>query len=293
MIRSSHARSRSLRVLAGSTVVAAGLAVAVPVSAQAATVACSSTALITAINTANGVLSPSTLVLTPLCTYNLTTVNNTTNGANGLPVIIRDITFSGDQNLITRSGAAGTPTFRIAQVSGGTGKLTLKNTTLNNGSATGAGGGILNYGSVTLTGSALTNNKASSTGGGLSNVDVPSPGIGAAATFTSSTVSGNTATGRGGGIYNGLRGSLTTTSTSIKSNSTTGAQGGGIAAINSTATTMTTTPITINSANALLVGGAGGVFRIGGIMTSTDSPVTFNTPNNCTGSSPPVPGCIG
>ena len=291
MTRSSHARTRSLRILAGVTA-AAGIAAAVPMSAQAATVPCSTTALISAITTANGVLAPSTLDLTPLCTYNLTSVNNSTNGPNGLPVITKDITLSGDQNLITRSSALGTPTFRIAQVATAA-NLTLKNTTLNNGSATGAGGGILNYASVTLTGSALTNNRATTTGGGLSNVDIASPALGTAATFTSSTVSGNIAAGRGGGIYNGLRGTLTTTSTSIKSNSSTGAQGGGIAAINSTATTMTSTPITINSANALLFGGAGGVFRIGGIMTSTSSPVTFNTPNNCTGSSPAVPACIG
>jgi hypothetical protein len=286
MTRSSHARVRTLRALAGATLVAAGISAAVPMSAQAA-VACSSTALVNAIVTANNFLAPTTLVLTPQCTYNLVSVNNTKNGPTGLPVIIRDITLSGDQNLITRSGALGTPTFRIAQV-GPSGKLTLKNTTLNNGSATGAGGGILNFGTVTLTGSGLTNNTASTTGGGLSNIGVAAPATGTTATLTSSTVSGNVATDRGGGIYNGTRSSLTTTSSSIKSNRSTGAQGGGIAAFNVTGITMTTTPITINSA----FGGAGGVLRIGGVMTSTDSPVTFNTPNNCTGSSPSVPSCL-
>lgn len=286
MTHSSHTRVRTLRALAPITLVAAGIAAALPTGAQAA-VACSPTALITAISAANNVPGGTTLVLTPQCTYNLVSVHNTTHSPNGLPVIVRDITLSGVQNLITRSSAVGTPAFRIAQVGPG-GKLTLEGTTLNNGSAAGAGGGILNFGSVTLTGSGLTNNRATTTGGGLSNVDVPSPQTGTTATLTSSSVTDNVAAGRGGGIYNGLRSTLTTTSTSIQSNISTAARGGGIAAINSTGTSMTTTPITINSAI-----GAAGVFRLGGVMTSTDSPVTFNYPNNCTASSPSVPSCVG
>jgi hypothetical protein len=37
--------------------------------------------------------------------------------------------------------------------------------------------------------------------------------------------------------------------------------------------------------------GAGGIFRLGGVMTITTSPITGNTPNNCVGSSPAVPSC--
>jgi hypothetical protein len=285
MTRLSHQHGSTLRALTGATVVAAAIAVAVPVAAQAA-VACNETALVQAITAANAA-GGGNVVLTPRCTYLLTTSHSTgTHGANGLPIITTVITLTGDQNLITRSGAAGTPGFRIAEVAS-TGKLTLKLTTLNNGRAAGAGGGILNFGAVTLTGSSLTNNTATTTGGGLSNANTPAPATGPAATFTSSTLSNNTATGMGGAIYNGLRSTLTTTSTSITSNTSTLAQGGGIAAVNSTATTLTSTPVSINNASL----GAGGIFRSGGIMTITSSPITFNTPNNCVGSSPAVPSC--
>jgi hypothetical protein len=66
-------------------------------------------------------------------------------------------------------------------------------------------------------------------------------------------------------------------------------QGGGIAAINSTATTLTQTAVTTNGAGM----NAGGVYREGGTMTTTSSPISANTPNNCVGSSPAVPNCTG
>jgi hypothetical protein len=284
MTRPSRPRISTLRALTGATIAAAAITVAIPAAAQAA-VACNETALVQAINDANGA-GGGNVVLEPLCTYNLTTSHGSAaNGPDGLPVITTVITLTGDNNLITRSNMVGTPAFRIAEVSS-TGKLTLKSVTLNNGSAVGDGGGILNFGAVTLTGGALTNNSASGTGGGLSNANVAAPATGTAATLTSSKVSGNTATGQGGGLYNGLRGSLTTSSSSIKNNASS-AEGGGIAAINSTATSLTSTPVSINTALS-----AGGVYRSGGVMTITTSPITFNSPENCVGSSPTVPGCI-
>jgi hypothetical protein len=50
-----------------------------------------------------------------------------------------------------------------------------------------------------------------------------------------------------------------------------------------------------NHAGGLLTLGdtAGGVYRQGGTMTTTNSPITANTPNNCVGSSPAVPTCTG
>jgi hypothetical protein len=280
-----HTRITTLRALTGAAVAAAAVAAAIPTSAQAA-VACNETALVAAINAANAA-GGGNVVLTPLCTYNMTMSHGSAaNGQEALPVITTVVTLTGDQNLITRSNALSTLPFRIAEVSP-TGKLTVKLTTLNNGRAVGAGGGILNFGAVTLTGSGLTNNTATTTGGGISNVDTPAPATAPAATFTSSTVSDNTASGRGGGVYNGLRSTLTSTSTSIRGNISSLAQGGGIAAVNSTATTLTSTPVTINSAV-----GAGGIFRLGlGAMTITSSPITFNTPNNCVGSVPAVPSC--
>ncbi len=255
-----------------------------PMSAQAA-VACTETALVQAVTAANAA-GGGNVVLTPGCTYVLTKSNNIgAYGPNGLPIITTVVTLTGNANVITRSAALVTRPFRIAEVSK-TGNLTLKSVTLNNGFAVGSGGGILNFGAATLTGSALTNNRATGVGGGLANADVPAPGTGTAATFTSSTVSGNSAAGRGGGIYNGLRGTLTVTTSSVTINSGLLA-GGGIAAVNSTATTLTSTPISANSATL----GAGGVYRLGGVITVTTSPITGNTPNNCVGSSPAVPGC--
>ncbi|MEA2618374.1 MAG: hypothetical protein QOE72_4157 [Chloroflexota bacterium] len=275
---------RTIQGLGCAAALAAGTVVLIPLTAQAAGVACNETALVAAINAANAAHGGN-VVLTPGCTYILTRSHATgAHGPDGLPVITSVVTLTGDNNTITRSVAGGA--FRIAEVSR-TGNLTVKHVTLSNGRAVGAGGGILNFGAVTLTGSALTNNTASGTGGGLSNADVPAPGTGTAATFTSSTVSGNTASGRGGGLYNGLRGTLTTTSSSVTTNRSLVARGGGIAAINSTATTLTSTPVTANTAAP----GAGGVFRLGGTMTITTSPITGNAPNNCVGSSPSVPGC--
>jgi hypothetical protein len=285
MNRRSSPRIRTLRALTGATVVAAAITAAVPVAAQAA-VACNETALVQAINDANAA-GGGNVVLEPLCTYDLATSHATgANGADGLPIVTTVITLTGDQNVITRSTALGTPAFRIFEVAS-TGKLTLKLVTLDNGSAVGSGGAILNFGAVTLTGGGLTNNSASGTGGGLSNADVAAPGTGTAATFTSSTVSGNTATGQGGGLYNGLRGSLTTSSSTIKTNASS-AEGGGIAAVNATATSLSSTSVSANSATA----GAGGVYRLGGTMTMTTSPISGNTPNNCVGSVPSVPGCV-
>ena len=68
-----------------------------------------------------------------------------------------------------------------------------------------------------------------------------------------------------------------------------GSHGGGIAAINSTATTLTQTAVTTNHA----VENAGGVHRQAGTMTTTNSPISANTANNCVGSAPAVPDCTG
>ncbi|MDT7789663.1 MAG: hypothetical protein QOF58_8082 [Pseudonocardiales bacterium] len=38
---------------------------------------------------------------------------------------------------------------------------------------------------------------------------------------------------------------------------------------------------------------AGGVYRNGGTMTTTNSPISADTPNNCVGSTPAVPNCTG
>ena len=272
------------RALTAATVVA-GIAAALPAAAQAAAVSvpCSETALAGAINTANARPGSDTLNLAAGCTYRLTrSYGNAGNGPVGLPVITSTIALVGTPNIITRASLT---LFRIAEVSS-TGNLTLTRVTLDRGNTLGSGGGVLNRGAVTFTsaGSGLTNNTAVGTGGGLSNANTPL-GTAPAATFTGATVRANTASGRGGGIYNGTRDALTMTSSVVTLNKSLLAQGGGIASISST-TSLTSTPVSSNSAL-----GAGGVFRLGGTMTTTTSPISANIPNNCVGSSPAVPSC--
>jgi hypothetical protein len=280
-------RIRTLQGLIAATVVAGGMATFNP-AAQAITipVACSENALVVAVNLANSTSAADTLTLASGCTYRLTSSHGGL--SNGLPVITTPIEMIGPAT-ITRSSLL---PFRIAEVSR-TGALTLTTgVALTNGFVVGDGGAILNRGAVTLTASSLSGNTATFNGGGLANADTPS-GTAPAATFTNSPVSNNTAQSSGGGIYNGRRGTLTTTGVEgspmfIKGNTAT-VRGGGIAAIDSTATTLTQTAVTTN--RALL--GAGGVYRQGGTMTTTNSPISANTPNNCVGSTPAVPNCTG
>jgi hypothetical protein len=129
MPRRSSPRIRTLRALTGAAVVAAAITAVAPVAAQAS-VACNETALVQAIDDANAA-GGGNVVLEPLCTYDLATSHATgANGADGLPIITTVITLTGDQNVITRSSALGTPAFRIAEVAS-TGKLTLKLVTLS------------------------------------------------------------------------------------------------------------------------------------------------------------------
>jgi hypothetical protein len=65
--------------------------------------------------------------------------------------------------------------------------------------------------------------------------------------------------------------------------------GDGIAAVNSTTSTFTQTAVSTNRADRT----AGGVYRSNGTMTSTNSPISANTANNCLGSTPTVPTCTG
>ena len=282
-------RSRTMiRALIGAALVAGSL-VAVAPAAQAVIipVACSETALVDAVNLANSTSAADTLVLASGCTYVLTSAHG--GATDGLPVITTPIEMIGPA-VITR-GPLALP-FRIVEVST-TGNLTLTtNVKISNGFAVGDGGGILNHGAVTLTGSSLSNNTATGDGGGLANADTAS-GTAPSATFTNSPVNGNTAILRGGGIYNGLRGTLTATGVTgsplFIDHNTAALEGGGIAAVDSTATTLTETAVTVNASGT----NAGGVYRSHGTMTTTNSPITANTPDNCVGSAPAVPHCTG
>jgi hypothetical protein len=280
------------RALFGITVATGGL-IAVAPMAQAITipVACGENALVAAVNLANSTTTSDTLVLAGGCTYGMTTAHG--GAANALPVITTPIEMIGPAT-VTNASLLGLGMFRIAEV-GPTGSLTLTTgVAFTRGNVLGDGGGILNRGAVTVTGSTLTGNTASGNGGGLANADTPS-GTAPAATFTNSPLSANTTLlGDGGALYNGLRGTLTVTGVTgspLFITANTAGRGGGISAVGSTATTLTQTAVTNN--HALLVGTAGGVYRQGGTMTTTNAPITANTPNNCVGSVPAVPNCTG
>jgi parallel beta-helix repeat protein len=271
-------RNRTIiQALIGVTVVAGGMAVFSSV-AQATPVACSETDLVAAIDTANTSPGPDTLNLASGCTYTMTSAHG--GPANALPVITSRIELIGPA-VITRSSLL---LFRIAEVSSA-GNLTLTTSVaFTNGSVVGDGGAILNHGAVTLTVSSLAGNLATGNGGGLANI-----GTAPAATFSGSSVTTNTAVLSGGGIYNGPAGTLVASGIPMLiSGNTATVNGGGIAAINSTATTLTNTTVTTNVA---VLGG--GVYRQGGTMTTTTSPISANLANNCVGSSPAVPNCTG
>jgi hypothetical protein len=277
----------TIQALVVVTVVAGAVATFTPSAwASSIPVACSETDLVNAVNLANSTPASDTLVLASGCTYSMTTSHG--GAANALPVITTPIEMIGPAT-ITRASLA---LFRIAEVSV-TGNLTLTTSVaFTNGNVVGSGGGILNRGAVTLTGSSLSGNTATLNGGGLANADTLL-GTAPAATFTNSPVSNNTAMRRGGGVYNGFRGTLTMTGVAgsplFVTGNTATRRGGGVAAVNSTATTLTQTAVTANSSAV----NAGGVYREGGTMTTTSSPISANTANNCVSSAPAVPACTG
>jgi hypothetical protein len=131
--------------------------------------------LIADINAANRAGGTNTIVLAPDTTFDLTAVNNTTNGANGLPVIggkgghLTIVTLAGSGDTIGRSTAAGTPAFRLFDVAAGS-SLTLENVTLQNGLAQGTGsaadgGAVYNQGGLILNGVTVQNNTAQGSNG--------------------------------------------------------------------------------------------------------------------------------
>jgi hypothetical protein len=129
--------------------------------------------LIADINAANAAGGTNTITLTAPTTspYALSAVNNTTNGANGLPVIAKKdiLTILGNGDTIERSTVSGTPDFRLFDVASGA-SLTLENLTLQNGLAFGSGssaegGAIHNQGTLVLSGVTVQSNTAQGSDG--------------------------------------------------------------------------------------------------------------------------------
>jgi hypothetical protein len=249
-----------------------------------------------------------TLVLPAGGTITLTSVDNSTYGATGLPVVASAITITGQGSLLERSGSA--PNFRLLAVGSGgnltlwdltisggvtdlsgggifnSGALALVNSTVTGNSSTFSGGGVLNYGTLIVAHSTLSGNTASNRGGGVFN-DGP--------TFflTASTLSGNSAASDGGGVYS-LSGTHTLTQSTLSGN-TAGGRGGGVHHQSGTLMVATSTlagnsasfgggglwnSSTLTVANSTLSGNTatfgGGVYN-GDTLTLTASTVSGNT----------------
>jgi hypothetical protein len=142
-------------------------------------IAATASDLIADINAANAAGGTNTITLTAPTgnPYALTAVNNTTDGANGLPVIsggghkvaADNLTIIGNADTIEGSTASGTPAFRLFDVAGGA-SLTLKNLTLQNGLAFGSGaaaegGAVYNQGTLVLSTVTVQNNEAEGSNG--------------------------------------------------------------------------------------------------------------------------------
>ena len=171
--------------------------------------------LIAAMNQANNSAQADTITLAAGATLSLTAAHNTTDGPNGLPVIVASgggLTILGNGGTIERSGATDTPAFRLFNVAVG-GSLTLDGLTVRGGLISSTafypepaqGGGIYSRGSLNLIGVTVENNTA----------------LGGTPNFNSAGVPAGPA--QGGGIYSG--GTLTIAGSIIRNNVAAGGRG--------------------------------------------------------------------
>ena len=168
-VRGAHARIVEQQLRWWRGIACAGLLVSLlnlaPPS-QAADFVCTAgdvVCLINAINTANANGEANTITL-DVGTYTLGTVDNDTDGPNGLPSITSALTIRGvgaNSTIIERSLETTPPAFRIVHVAAA-GTLTLTRVTVRGGLLTTSrnpgGAGILNLGSLTLTHSTIAHN---------------------------------------------------------------------------------------------------------------------------------------
>jgi hypothetical protein len=242
--------------------------------------------LIAAINAANSSPAPNTINLASGATYTLTAVDN---GVNGLPAITNSMTINGNGATIQRSGAAGTPDFRIFHILTD-GTVTFSGLTISNGRGTGdasnsfLGGGIFNRNSATvnITNCIVTSNSGNY-GGGIANptgtlnilnstishnsVTHPTDDTGGGnggginngegtVNITNSTIAHNSAFSSGAGIFQ-YSGTIKISNSTITGNSCTGA-GGGIHHNDGGTTEVTNSTFTGNSSGVYNNGGNGG-----------------------------------
>jgi hypothetical protein len=192
-------------------------------NAQATTVPCSASSLISAISTANSTAGAATVTLSGGCTYTLSAPDNSTDGGNGVPVITNTVVIEGNGATIARSTASGVPLFRFFDVDPGA-NLTINDLTLNNGlvnNGVEGGGAIYVHSNATLSvnASTFTGNSAPATAGTTGGA-IDSSGT---LTVATSSFSGNSGT-EGGAIFNQ---NLANVSTSTFTNNTALIYGGG------------------------------------------------------------------
>ena len=224
------------------------------------------TDLINAINIANSNGESDTITLT--ADIVLTAANNSTDGDNGLPVILPDggnsLTINGDGFTLSRSGATA---FRIMYIASGA-NVIINNLTIENGLASGGGlatlgAGIYTQGTLTVNQSIFTGNTATGTSGLGAGIFVNA----ANATITDSTFSGNSAA-HGAGIYHYLN-SATLIGNTFTGN--TASYGGAVADENSITTLINNT---FSGNTATFEGGA--ISRLGGSSIMSNNTITNN-----------------
>ncbi|MCJ7718098.1 MAG: hypothetical protein MUO54_16475 [Anaerolineales bacterium] len=240
---------------------------------------CSAAFLITALNNANATpATEDTINLSPGCLYELTAVDNLTDGPNGLPSIVSPVVINGNGAIIQRSFASGIPAFRIFHVSN-IGMLTLNDLTISNGlahsvttgaTAPNAGGGIYNNNRTSLYGVVIDDNHAK-LGGGIYNTMANGITIDNSTFQYNGADVENTAGERGGGIYN--LSSLTITKSTFVGNKAT-ETGGAIENGGSGRLAISNSTISGN-ATAMLAGSA--ILNSGEIIVMSYTTITNNT----------------
>ncbi|MFD7227952.1 hypothetical protein [Streptomyces sp. NPDC059881] len=268
-------------------------------------IACATEALKNAIHAAN-TAGGGTVQLARRCTYTLTTVDNTgLHGANGLPLITTPITLrAGKNTVIERSAAA--PAFRIFEVTGPAGALTLDGTnqgrhpgdhrdpwntadalltgadrddrdracrkgsglTVRGGSTADRGGAVFvdDDRSLTLHCLSLTNNTAAN-GGAVQNLGT--------ADVRASTLSENSAAAGRGGAISSQNGELNLTASKLSHN--TAGEGGGLFTEGESAT-ISGSLIEHNTAS-----NAAGTYVANGVVDIVKSTIRHNTATNIAG----------
>ncbi|MFI1470033.1 hypothetical protein [Streptomyces wuyuanensis] len=263
-------------------------------------IACNTAALTSAIDIAVGA-GGGTVELAHDCRYVLDSVDNSggpSGGANGLPLITFPVTLHGGKGTsIERSSAPGTPRFRIFEVAGDAGFLTLDDLTVRNGYTVEGDGNEADGGAVfvaegrslLLRSVTLTRNQAVRNGGAIANVggrvilrdskvDKNSAGAdgggihtsGGVVSVNSSAVNGNRATGNGGGVASSDDGYVTSTHSTVDKNEAVGGNGGGID--NGGTADIQSTSVTGNRANV-----NGGGIRNTGTLVVGRSSINKNT----------------